>query len=245
MFIYYMDAFLCILIECDNTKSLGKSCERDLFNIYTQLIMNKTEPNNIYILTNNTPFFIQKNISTNLYNNNVSNLDNILKNNKNFSSFYFHISGHGYLGNDIRHIEITNRCEQIVLSSGILTDYQFNDLLIKYIDRKSIIRISVDTCHSGTFSNFCYKLTDEYTHKQVTKKEPYFQDAYSISACNDNELDSCDIGKVGFGGSLTVHLLDDNNFNEFIFGDKIKVKNNLCKILKLLRQEPILLVDMI
>ena len=36
-----------------------------------------------------------------------------------------------------------------------------------------------------------------------------------------------------------------NNFNEFIFGDKIKVKNNLCKILKLLKQEPILLVDMI
>ena len=116
---------------------------------------------------------------------------------------------------------------------------------LKYPTPASIIRISVDTCHSGTFSNFCYKLTDEYTHKQVTKKEPYFNDAYSISACNDNELDACDIGKVGFGGSLTVHLLDDNNFNEFIFGDKIKVKNNLCKILKLLKQEPILLVDMI
>jgi len=238
-----MDTFICILIECDNVKSLGKSCERDIFNIYNELILNKANPNNIYILTNNTVFFIQKNISLNLFSNNINNLENILNNN-NSKSYYFHISGHGYIGY-INNKNKNIKCEQIILSSGVLTDYKFNDILMKYIDKNASIRISIDTCHSGTFSNLCYKIIDDKTHIQVTEKESYFLDAYSISACNDNELDSCDIGKVGFGGSLTVHLLDDNNFIEFIFGDKIKVKNNLAKILKLLKQEPILCCDII
>ena len=51
--------------------------------------------------------------------------------------------------------------------------------------------------------------------------------------------------KIFYYFYLKASILGVDNFNEFIFGDKIKVKNNLCKILKLLKQEPILLVDMI
>jgi hypothetical protein len=239
-----MDKFIAILIECDNSRSLGGSCERDLYNIYQQLIINKVNSNNIFILSNNIQYFINKNIKVNICDNSIIQIENILMKTNNNSSFYFHISGHGYQGNDMRHIEIDNNCEQIILSSGVLTDYMFNDMIMKYLNKDTLIRISVDTCHSGTFSNFCNQLISVNNKIQVTKKQPYFSNAYSISACKDMELDSCDVGNtVGFGGSLTVHLLDNNNFNEFILGDPIKVRDNLIPILKELNQEPILLFD--
>lgn len=240
---YYMENYICILIECDNVNSLGLSCQRDLFNIYNELVKNNTNKNNIHIFTNTKSFFIQRKIINNLYDNSITTIEEIIKNNINNNEYYFHISGHGYLGNDIRKIEITRNCEQIILSSGVLTDYQFNDLLVKYINKNAVLRVTVDTCHSGTFSNFCNKIIDINTKKLVTKKDFYFTNAFSISACNDLELDSCDIGDVGFGGSLTVHLLEQDNFSNFIFGDKIKSRDNLLKKLKMLKQEPILLTD--
>lgn len=237
-----MDGFTTILIECDNIKSLGSSCERDLYNIYQNLILNQADSKNIFILTNNSMFFTNRNIKTNIYNNSVIEFENILKS-SNIKNLYIHISGHGYQGSDARHIELDNRCEQIVLSSGIFTDYQFNDMLVKYLKKDTNLRISVDTCHSGTFSNFTNQIISKDMKIQATKKSPYFINAYSISACTDSQLDACDIGMVGFGGSLTVHLLEDNNFYEFLLGDPIKVKDNLNKKLILLSQEAILLFD--
>jgi hypothetical protein len=248
-----MNNNVAILIECDNVRSLGGSCERDIYNIYNRLLSLSHDPpynpRNIYILTNNINYFIKHNININLTNNSVKEFENILANLSNpsdqsdQSNVYIHISGHGYLGYDVRHIEISNYCEQIILSSGVLTDYNFNDILIKYLQQTVQIRISVDTCHSGTFSNFTYEILSNDSKVIATKKNPYFLNAYSISACKDNELDSCDISNVGYGGSLTVHLLDNNNFEEFLFGNPIKVKNELSIILKLLNQEPVLLID--
>jgi len=241
-----MNNYVAILIECDNVKSLGGSCERDIYNIYNRLLLLQNtpyNPTNIYILTNNINYFIKHNININLTNNSVREFENILAKISNPSNIYIHISGHGYLGCDIRHIEISNYCEQIILSSGILTDYNFNDILIKYLQQTVQIRISVDTCHSGTFSNFTYEILSNSSKVIATKKNPYFLNAYSISACKDNELDSCDIGNVGYGGSLTVHLLDNNIFEEFLFGNPLKVKNELSIVLKLLNQEPVLLID--
>ena len=31
--------------------------------------------------------------------------------------------------------------------------------------------------------------------------------ALSIGACSDNQLDNCDIGDIGYGGALTVHMM--------------------------------------
>ena len=237
---------IAILIECDNVRSLGGSCERDLYNIYLMLTQKlNVLVKDIYIFTNNIPYFTKKNIVTNVSNNNIGMIENVLKNiGKN--SLYIHISGHGYQGSDIKKIEIDGRCEQIVLSSGTLCDYQFNEILKKYVHPQTMMRISIDACHSGTFSNFCYNI-DINNKKTLASKvnNSFFTNAYSISACKDNQLDSCDIGNVGgFGGGLTSHVLDNNNLIEFITGDPIKVRNNLLPILKLLNQEPVLLVDM-
>lgn len=241
-----MNNLHAILIECDNIRSLGESCERDVYNIHKMLITNNVPESNIHILTNNVKYFSKKNMTTNIYSNSRIVIENILKIlTITENPIFIHISGHGYQGADVKNIELDGRCEQIVLSDGVLRDYEFNTLLKKYIKKTIRLRISVDTCHSGTFSNFYYKFdTNNKKIPAIKNSTPYFTDACSISACADNQLDSCDIGLVGgFGGGLTSHILDDNNLINFLIGDIIKVKENLLKILRLLSQEPILLVD--
>jgi hypothetical protein len=242
---------IAILIECDNVKSLGGSCERDVYNIYQKLISLSYNKSDIYIMTNNKHYFHEKNISLNVLDNNVVNFTNTLNNLKlkqtDYKSIYIHISGHGYQGPDIKNIELDGRSEQIVLSSGVLPDYDFYSILTTYVEKSKCIRVTVDTCHSGTFSNFTYEIysntPNQITKQLATRKNPHFLNAYSLSACSDNQLDSCDIGDVGFGGSLTVHLLEDHNLEDFLFGSPFEVKIKLQKILKQLRQEPILLCD--
>jgi hypothetical protein len=244
-----MNNLIAILIECDNIKSLGKSCERDIYNIYQKLTLIGYDKSNIYIMTNNKNYFNEKNIASNLFNNRITNFTNILNKiqKTNYDSIYIHISGHGYQGQDIKNIELDGRCEQIILSSGVLSDYDFYSILMNNVEKSKRIRITIDTCHSGTFSNFtyeiCLKAPNQITKKTATKKDPYFLNAYSLSACSDNQLDSCDIGEVGFGGSLTVHLLEDHNLEDFLFGSPFEVKIKLQNILKQLKQEPILLCD--
>jgi len=235
-----MNSYKAILIECDNTKSLGGSCERDVYNIYKKLVENKVLIQNIYILTNNPMYFISKNIKINLCTSTLSSLQKVLS--SSMDNLYIHISGHGYQGSDIKRIELDNKSENIVLASGTLTDYQFNELLVSRLKKDARLRISVDTCHSGSFSNFTNQIVNN-TKTMVTKKAPYFTNAYSISACKDNESDMCDIGDVGFGGSLTVHILEGNSFNEFLVGDPMKTRDNVSVILKLLNQTPVLLID--
>ena len=235
-----------ILIECDNINSLGKSCERDVYNIHKMLITNGVPESNIHILTNNINYFTKKNMTLNIYGNSRSVIENTLKLITIAENpIFIHISGHGYQCSDVKNIELDGMCEQIVLSDGVLRDYEFNALLKKYIQKTTCLRVSVDTCHSGTFSNFYYRF-DANNKKipAIKNSTPYFTNAFSISACADNQLDSCDIGITGgFGGGLTSHILDDNNLINFLIGDPIKVKDNLQKILRLLSQEPILLID--
>ena len=64
--------------------------------------------------------------------------------------------------------------------------------------------------------------------------------AISIGACLDNQLDNCDIGNIGFGGALTVHLIDNNLIKHLLKGEEIYVFNKLEKIFKNLRQTPVL-----
>lgn len=238
-----MNNLCAILIECDNLNSLGGSCLRDVYNIYRLLTTNNVLPTNIYILTNNNAYFTKKNMINISKNSNID-IETVLKKIKEVDSVYIHISGHGYQGADVNHIELDNRCEQIVLSSGVFRDVDFNALLVKYIPQNMKLRVSVDTCHSGSFSNFSYQIINENKKIIETKKNGYFTNAYSISACKDSQLDACDIGDYGgFGGGLTTHILDNNNLIEFLIGDPLKVKNNLVPILKLLNQEPVLLVD--
>lgn len=239
-----MNNICAILIECDNLKSLGGSCERDVYNIHQMLLTNNVPESNIHILTNNPSYFAKKNITKNVSGNSKTDIENILKH-ITTNPIFIHISGHGYQGYDVKNIELDGMCEQIVLSDGVLHDYEFNAMLQKYIPKSTRLRVSADTCHSGTFSNFYYRIGSGNKKIPAIKNSiPYFTDAYSISACTDSQLDSCDIGIIGgFGGGLTSHILDNNNLINFLIGDPIKVKDSLLQTLSLLSQEPVLLVD--
>jgi len=236
----YVIHMIAILIECDNQRNLGGSCERDLITIRNQLIgLYGADGIEIYCLTNSSNYFTGRGVG-NVMTNTITNFKQLLQ--KVSHRLYIHISGHGYQGVDRRHNELDGRCEQISLSSGVMTDYMFYDCLKQSVDRTCMIRITVDTCHSGTFSNFAYQVTDRLIPASI-RPVAYFTNAYSLSACSDSQSDSCDIGDHGFGGGLTCHLVDSDNLSEFLNGRPVKVRDRLIPILKLLRQDPVLLVD--
>ena len=73
-----MNNYCVLLIECDNSTSLGSSCERDIFNIRNMLITNKSVDSNIYIFTNNITYFQKRNITENLFINSFIKNVNLL-----------------------------------------------------------------------------------------------------------------------------------------------------------------------
>ena len=58
--------------------------------------------------------------------------------------------------------------------------------------------------------------------------------------CLDNQWNNCDRGNIGFGGALTVHLIDNKLIKHLLKGEEIYVFNKLEKIFKNLRQTPVL-----
>ena len=242
-----MDKMFAVLVECDPSNSLGGSCYRDIFNIRDGLIARKFKEKNIFILSSSCIFQkIQNNhLEENCYlSHNINGVvNNISKQNP--TLVYFHFSGHGYQKRDMNGDEKDNMDEYVNLNGMTLLDDDFYDLLKRYFSKYCKIRVGCDSCHSGTFSDFKYEF-DGIDWINSSNRPSYFEDAYSISACSDQQLAMCDIGNnSGFGGSLTVHLLDsdDKTFDEFLTGDPKKAHKNLCDILKKLNQKSILCKD--
>lgn len=244
-----------ILIECDNTRSLGQACQRDTVNIRNRLLLNIEYKWQIFILTFTPEYYAKRKITENVFSNIL--LQDILKKCVDCKTLYIHISGHGYNTLDNTKQEVDGRSEYIVLPRERLMDFHFYNLLRIHIPRNTRLRITVDTCHSGTFSNFQYQLFKNFSNKNAVRNpKPYFTNAWSISSCTDQQQSMNDIGNIsGFGGSLTVHLLDtfESNssnacFERFVYSDKtwdivISCLIKLEEILIKLRQVPILLTD--
>lgn len=243
-----------ILIECDNTRSLGGACQRDICNIRNRLLLKSHFNWQIFILTFTPDYFIKRKITDNIYSNN--SFDDILKKCVDCNTLYIHISGHGYNTTDTTRNELDGRSEYIVLPRERLIDYHFYNKLKAHVPKNTRLRITVDTCHSGTFSNFNYQINKNFNVVNAVKKpSDYFTNAWSLSSCSDKQQSMNDIGNIsGFGGSLTVHLLDtyessqDACFERFIYSDKtwdiiMSCLVKLEEILKNLKQTPILLTD--
>lgn len=244
-----------VLIECDNTRSLGGACQRDICNVRNRLLLQSSFNWQIFILTFTPDYFIKRKITDNIYSNN--SFDDILKKCVDCNTLYIHISGHGYNTTDTTRNEIDGRSEYIVLPRERLIDYHFYNKLKTHVPKNARLRITIDTCHSGTFSNFNYQINKNFNIKSAVKiPSEYFTNAWSLSSCSDQQQSMNDIGNIsGFGGSLTVHLLDtyeasgkDACFERFIYSDKTWdiVMSCLVKledILKNLKQTPILLCD--
>ena len=232
----------CILIEADPSNSLGGSCINDL--IYTANYL-EGFVNEINILTTSNIddsrvrkfprhcnfFLFDKQILIDLLNNISDN-----------STIFVLISGHGYQKIDLSNDEIDGKDEYIRSKKSIILDDDLRDIFIVPLKEKNNINFigMIDTCHSGSMFDLDYSFNgNEWIID--TKRELLNVNAISIGACKDNQLDNCDLGNIGFGGSLTVHMIDNDLIKDLF--DLKKVKNTyfkLLKILKKLNQTPVL-----
>lgn len=254
---------VAILIECDNQNNLGKACQRDIVNVTKRLVKNNPDNWNIYIFTYTPSYFVKLVSDVNVNNQNhikavlsrehKMNFEQILQkakldNGGEINELYIHVSGHGYSNSDSTRNELDGRSEYIITPTQVLSDNTMYNMLLKNIDKNTKIRIAVDTCRSGTFSNFQYQFDNSTYRNAVRNPKPYFTNAWSISSCLDSQSSMNDIGEIsGFGGSLTVQMLDNVNvFENFMSSDRneiLKTLNSLKPILAKLRQTPLLLCD--
>ena len=224
------------LIECDSSNSLGGSCLRDLKNM-----SNHIDSDKIFVFTTNP---VNKNDfpkKTEFFNLHVNNLKKCIAKVNDNSTVLTLISGHGYQMKDKSGDELDGMDEYIKSSNSIILDDDLRDLFILSLSKKQNIKFIglIDTCHSGTMFDLDFRYSKGSWLKD-TNRDLISINAISIGACLDNQLDNCDIGNIGFGGALTVHLIDNNLIKHLLKGEEIYVFNKLEKIFKNLRQTPVL-----
>ena len=65
-----------------------------------------------------------------------------------------------------------------------------------------------------------------------------------MGACQDNQLEACDItDKIGYGGALVVHILENNYLKVLLEGNMNEIKkvyDHIAKILSAFGQKPVL-----
>lgn len=221
-----------LFIEADNQRNLGGSCMRDIKNLNEFLTrsgydLSKRRQTLFLSIDNNKMNNCENDYLKNYRTRFQSFVSNIKDNDKTFIC----ISGHGYQKYSQKSEEKDSMDEYISFGEGLITDNLLYDMLInKLKDKCNRIVCLADTCHSGTM----FDLDEKKSNKR---------NVFSISACLDNQLDSCDISNVGFGGSLTVHLLDiPNSLKILLEDDENSIKNivkSLEEKLALLNQKPV------
>ena len=225
------------LIECDPKNSLGGSCIRDLINTASHI----NSPNTFVFTTNG----VEKSefpSQCKFYSLERKQLEEMVSNVPDNTTIFVLISGHGYQTHYHSNDEIDGKDEYIKTKKGLLLDDDLREIFVCSLQTKKNVNFIglVDTCHSGSMFDldYAYNGNDWVVD---TKRQPILVDAVSLSACRDNQLDNCDIGDVGFGGSLTVHMIDNNLMKDMLDKSKhytvyIKMKQILAK----LNQTPVL-----
>ena len=228
-----------LLIEADNMRNLGGSCLRDVVNIDyyvnefskgTQISRGQT----LVLSIDNDPkirskFTTKNNIIFDRLNNYKSAFATFTNNVKPNDFAIVLVSGHGYQTTSKTNEEMDRLDEYIAYNGGIILDNELNTLLVSQLSKTKRTFCLGDTCHSGTLFDINNTIPN----------------VYSLSGCLDNQLNSCDIGyNAGFGGSLTVQLLDiTDSIKTLMLGKKDEINTLVTKLsskLILLNQKPLL-----
>lgn len=216
-----MVKYIAILIEGDNENSLGGACARDVWNISKKIINELPIGfNDIHLFFHDLNDKIISRIKqlgiNNIKNNSLQNIkdcfDKIISM-KEKIILIFHYSGHGYQTRDTDGDEIDGQ-DEVFLGHQMTDDYIWNNLISKLPETTHIFA-SIDACHSGSGMDFPY-LWKDGKWNLVGKKFAKCS-GFSISACNDSQLASQDVGETtGFSGSLTAGICDSGNYSKFI-----------------------------
>ena len=235
-----MSSLHLLLIEADNAHSLGGSCVRDLNNLYNYAKQfsndNKISINQTVVLSIDNDNKIQSKFPNSTFDklsNYKSAFTSFISKIKSTDYVIISISGHGYQQRSSTQEETDLLDEYISYGNGIIIDNEIYSLLVSKLSFTKRTICLADTCHSGTIFD------NTVNNKNI----------YSISACLDNQLDSCDIGNnTGFGGALTVHLLDQpNSISTLLLGTNDDIKKLIKKIeniIKPLGQVPNLIIPL-
>ena len=228
-----------LLIEADNMRSLGGSCLRDTANIdyYVNEFSKQTcitRGQTVVLSIDNdikiqSKFTTKNNITFDKLNNHKSVFATFTDNVKPNDYAIILVSGHGYQTASKTNEETDKSDEYIAYNGGIILDNELNTLLVSKLSKTSRTFCLGDTCHSGTLFDINSTIPN----------------VYSLSACLDNQLDTCDIGyNAGYGGALTVQLLDiENAIKTLLLGKKSEINALVSKLsskLILLNQKPLL-----
>jgi hypothetical protein len=219
-----------LLIEADNQQSLGGSCKRDIINMKETL--DKTyKIRQTCVLSFSS--FSSSSISTiplHDYKTQFIKFSNTIQKG---DYVIIMISGHGYQKKSIDKAEKDGLDEYIAYGNGIIADNDFRSLVEMILPHEpSRIVCLADTCHSGTMFDID-QIIIPHVHTTIL----------SLSACQDNQYDSCDISSIGFGGALTVHLLSiQNSIDCLLYDSYVNIQHKLIKplesILQHLGQKP-------
>jgi hypothetical protein len=227
-----------LLIEADNQRSLGGSCLRDVVNMdyYVNEFSKQTNiarGQTVVLSIDNDPKikskFTTKNIVFDKLNNYKSVFATFTDNVKPNDYAFILVSGHGYQTVSKTGEETDKLDEYIAYNGGIILDNELNILLVSKLSKTKRTFCLGDTCHSGTLFDINNTIPN----------------VCSLSACLDNQLDACDIGyNAGFGGALTVQLLDITNpIKTLLLGQKDEINTLISQLsakLTLLGQKPLL-----
>ena len=227
-----------LLIEADNKRNLGGSCLRDLVNMDYYVNEFSKETNiargqTVVLSIDNDPkiqsIFTAKNILFDKLNNYKSLFSTFTDNVKLTDTVLILVSAHGYQTVSKTDEETDYLDEYISYNDGIILDNELNSLLASKLSKTKRTFCLGDTCHSGTL----FDINDTIPN------------VFSLSACLDDQNAFIDIGNnVGFGGALTVHLLDiPNSIKTLLTGQKDEINalvSQLSEKLILLGQKPLL-----
>ena len=236
-----------LLIESDNMRNLGGSCLRDVvnFDYYTNEFSKQSNIKRgqtvVLSIDNDAKIqskFTTKNIVFDKLNNYKTAFTTFTNNVLANDYVIILISGHGYQTTSKTSEETDRLDEYIAYNGGTILDNEINTLLVSKLGKTKRSVCLGDTCHSGTLFDIGITNITNITNNGSSV-------VYSLSACLDNQLASCDIGyNAGFGGALTVQLLDiQNSIKTLLLGSKDEINNIVSKLslkLQLLNQKPLL-----
>lgn len=240
-----MSKYIAILIEGDNENSLGGACSRDIWHITNKLINDlNVERNNIFTFFHSlgSDKYVEKLTSMGIMNITYNSLENIRKcydfvveqSKLSHVIVFFHYSGHGYQVMDHNGDEIDGM-DEIFVGHQMTDDYVWEHLVSKLSESTHIFAL-VDACHAGSGMDMPYLWRNGKWVLHKKKNVDAKCHGFSLSACNDVQCASQDIGETtGFSGSLTAGVCDSGRLSEFIY-DPIKLYNILIPRLQKLHQ---------
>lgn len=252
-----MNHTIAILLDVDPGKTLGGSTERDVINI-TNYIEKHKLVKEVYIFSNHlksklNPFSKEKKSRHFvIFGRTIEQqIKTILDRHKlQMDSVFVYISGHGYQTLSRERDEKDNRDEYVRTGKQMIIDNLFWKMFIKDMDPSISFLGICDTCHSGSMFDLDFEWNDSSkTWISSSNRKPVYKKAFSLGACMDSQLENCDIGNTcGFGGALTVQLLDQNLIKDlFMFTklDLIYVWKKISKKLRVFRQQPVIQTNFI